>query len=78
MDSSVFYPVEDSAEKCDGYSVIRHRHLLFFGTVDSAHYVFPVEHAGATVNDQVVRREILREVSTRNDVDGEFFTDFFS
>lgn len=46
--------VQYAVEVGNGHSVVRHGNLLRTRPVDAAKYVFPIEHTGATVDNQMV------------------------
>ena len=67
--------VEDVREVGYSQPVVGHRHLLSCGEVLAGDEHAAVEHAATAVDDEVVRREILGEVSPRYMLDGERLAD---
>ena len=67
--------VEDAGEIGYRQPVVGHGHLLSRGEVLAGDEHTSVEHTGATVDDEVVGREILGKVSPRHMFDGERLAD---
>ena len=53
----------------DGDAVVGHRHALGTALFRALEHETAVEHAAATVDDQVIARQILGEILARNDID---------
>lgn len=58
----------------DGYAVIGHRNLLIFCPPDAGHNIFAVKHAGAALDDQIVRMQVLWKIRPAYDVHGQAFS----
>ena len=49
---------------CNSYTVICHRNLLFFGTVDPRHHIFAVKHACTALDDQIIFGKVIRKIGS--------------